>query len=252
VSGTPITTKFIDAIQLSERERTSLVRTMEQAGTCERRKHPRVMVEGRFSICVQLEYPGGSSGNFRVQPWDLSRGGLGFFHRAYIHPGTRCTFTGNTIDGQPVSIKGEVVRCMHVAGMVHTVGCKFEMEIDPEIFVGENAAMTIASPAFGVPSALHAGADKHNTVESIEQHWKVIESACAELNAAVNSKQGLDVIMNRATQVATLANTPVIEHPDAPPAAPEQTGAAHADKVEHSPDKPSASSEAAETAKHAA
>ena len=103
--------KYIEGMRLSERERTVLIELMKKSGVTDRRKSPRIVVEGNFSVLLTMDAPGGSTAYFKIYPWDLSRGGVGFFHRAFVYPGTRCTFIGRTFEGKPLTIKGEVVRC---------------------------------------------------------------------------------------------------------------------------------------------
>lgn len=138
---------FIEGMRLTERERAVLIELMKKTGIAERRRHPRLVIEGGLSLLCTMDFPGGSSARFRIYPWDISKSGIGFFHRAYLYPGTKCTFTGQTYDQQPFSIKGDVMACSHVSGSVHTVGVKLEFEIDPEMLLGETAASTALTPA---------------------------------------------------------------------------------------------------------
>ncbi len=131
-----ISSKYVEGLRLSERDRTALLEQMKKSGVADRRKSPRVVIEGTFSVLLTMEAIGGAPAYFRIYPWDLSRGGLGFFHRSFVYPGTRCTFTGLTFDGEPFTIRGEVVRCAHVSGNVHAVGTKLDAEIEPEHFLG--------------------------------------------------------------------------------------------------------------------
>lgn len=137
---------YIEGMKLTERERAMLIELMKKTGIAERRRHPRLVVEGGLALLCTMDFPGGSSAHFRIYPWDISKSGLGFFHRAYLYPGTKCTFTGKTFDHQPFSIKGDVALCAHVSGNVHTVGVKLEFEIDPEMLLGESAMSTAPTP----------------------------------------------------------------------------------------------------------
>lgn len=141
-----ISSKYVEGLRLSERERALLIEQMKKTGLADRRKSPRLIVEGNFSVLLTMEAPGGSSAFFRIYPWDLCRTGVGFFHRSFVYPGTRCSYTGLTFDGEPFTIKGEVVRCAHVSGNVHAVGTKLDAEIDPERFLGSGAGAGDAPP----------------------------------------------------------------------------------------------------------
>ncbi len=146
-----ISAKYVDGLRPTERERAVLIELMKKSGVAERRKSPRIVIEGTFSVLLTMDAPGGSTTHFRIFPWDLSRGGVGFFHRSFVYPGTRCSFIGLTFDGEPFTIKGEVVRCSHVSGSVHAVGTKLDAEIDPERYLG--------SAAVGAPGDAGRGQD---------------------------------------------------------------------------------------------
>src|SRR4051812_17809400 len=96
-----IAVKYLEGLRLSERERAHMIEVMKKNGFADRRKSPRVMVEGGFSVLLTMDAPGGSTSYFRIYPWDLSRGGLGFFHRSFVYPGTRCNFAGLMCGGRP-------------------------------------------------------------------------------------------------------------------------------------------------------
>lgn len=185
--------QYIEGIKLSERERAVLIDQMKKSGAADKRKHPRLVVEGGFSLLCLMEFPGGSSAQFRIYPWDISKGGLAFFHRAYIYQGTKCTFTGNTIDGQPTSFKGDVVRCSHVSGTVHTVGVKLEMEIDPEVFLGESGA---------------AGAAPAATGEKDADWWSHIATHAKELQKLADTHASAEVIKKQIVALVQEANNP--------------------------------------------
>lgn len=157
-----VATQYIEGMKLSERERAVLIEKLRKSGASDRRKHTRMETDGNFNMLLSMTYPGGASSHFRIYPWELSQGGLAFFHRAFIYSGTRCNFTGRTTDGQPFSFNGEVMHCHHVTGLVHTVGVKFEMEMDPEIFLGEAAVRAAGGAIADVPEdAMHKGVAEH-------------------------------------------------------------------------------------------
>lgn len=86
-------------------------------------------------IAMTVTHPGGSSATFNVACRNLSSGGLGVLHSAYVHKGTRCTVELPATDGQTVSVEGAVVRCVHVSGTIHEVGVQFSKPIDPKLFI---------------------------------------------------------------------------------------------------------------------
>ena len=133
-------TNQISGIRLSERERAALSKAMGIHSGAERRRHRRYLLPKEFALVVRLVQPGGTGSIFSVTPRDLSTSGLGFFHAAYIHPGTECTLMMRTLKGDPISLKSTVVRCRHVSGRIHEVGCLFEHEVDIETFIADMAS----------------------------------------------------------------------------------------------------------------
>jgi hypothetical protein len=127
----------ISGIRLSERERAALSKAMGIHSGAERRRHTRYLLPKEFALVVRVVQSGGHASIFSVTPRDLSTSGLGFFHATYIHPGTECTLMMRTLNGDPISIKSTVMRCRHVSGRIHEVGCLFEHEVDVETFISD-------------------------------------------------------------------------------------------------------------------
>jgi hypothetical protein len=129
----------ISGIRLSDRERAALSKAMGIHSGAERRRHTRYLLPKEFTLVVRTQQPGGSSSLMSVTPRDISSSGIGFFHAAYIHPGTPCALMMRTVTGDPVSLKGTVVRCRHVSGRIHEIGTLFEHEVDVRTFVTDSA-----------------------------------------------------------------------------------------------------------------
>jgi hypothetical protein len=127
----------ISGIRLTDRERASLGKAMGIHSGAERRRHRRFLLPKEFALVVRIEQPGGGIATFSATPRDISTSGIGFFHAAYIHPGTVCTLLMRTLHGDPVSISGCIMRCRHVSGRIHEVGVLFEHEVDAEVFVAD-------------------------------------------------------------------------------------------------------------------
>ncbi|HVU62351.1 MAG TPA: hypothetical protein VHC70_00130, partial [Phycisphaerales bacterium] len=104
MSAPAATARFLEGIRLTEHERGLLIEQMKKSGVVERRKNPRLIVDGSLAMLITMDSPGGSSACFRIYPWDISRGGVGFFHRSFVYPGTRCTMSGVARSGSPFSI----------------------------------------------------------------------------------------------------------------------------------------------------
>ena len=111
----------------------------------------RVFSRWRFrekSVAVRIAQPGGSDAQTRMACRNLSQQGIGLLHRSYIHIGTQCVITIPHPTKGDQEYPGTVVRCLHVSGMVHEIGIKFDEDIplrditrpDPmqEVFAVEN------------------------------------------------------------------------------------------------------------------
>ncbi len=81
------------------------------------------------SLAVRLVQPGGSIVETRMACRNLSQQGIGLLHRAYVHIGTECLVTLPHPAKGDQDYRGRVVRCLHVAGMVHEIGIRFESDI---------------------------------------------------------------------------------------------------------------------------
>lgn len=77
---------------------------------------------------------------FRVVPANLSSGGVGFLHGAFVHPGTPCDIMLSKLTGEPELIHGVVARCELASGRVHLVGVKFNAPIDTRRFIAGEAS----------------------------------------------------------------------------------------------------------------
>ncbi len=187
--------KYIEGMRLTERERSALIEQMKKSGVADRRRSPRLVVEGSFSVLLTMDAPGGSTSYFKIYPWDLSRSGLGFFHRAFVYPGTRCSFIGLTFEGKPFTLTGEVVRCAHVSGNVHAIGTKLDVEIDPESMLGAHA------PAQAAPSG--------TAPDHADDWWSRITTETAALSKLARDKAPAETIRKAAeTLTRHLATEP--------------------------------------------
>jgi hypothetical protein len=92
-----------------------------------RRKDPRFTLTESALIVGDLCQPGGTPQRAIIAGRDLGRGGMGFFHNCFLHPGTICRFAFADADRKAVCERSGVVRrCEHVRGMVHDVGVQFD------------------------------------------------------------------------------------------------------------------------------
>lgn len=89
----------------------------------------------RASVTLHLTYPGMATAEICVACRNLSRQGLAVLHRAFVHPGTRCTVWLPHPDGRQRAVTGQVVWCLHRTSMIHEVGIAFDQPIDVHEFV---------------------------------------------------------------------------------------------------------------------
>ncbi len=87
------------------------------------------------AVSLSVVHPGGSSTKFNVACRNLSSGGIGVLHSAFIYNGTKCVIELKGTNGQMQTIEGTVLRCSHVQGTIHEIGIKFTKPIDPHLFI---------------------------------------------------------------------------------------------------------------------
>jgi len=87
------------------------------------------------TVELRLTHPGQSEATMMVACYNLSAGGLGVLHSAYVYPGTKCVVRLPNVDGRNVDVPGVVVRCQHARGVVHDVGIRFNAPIEAREFV---------------------------------------------------------------------------------------------------------------------
>jgi hypothetical protein len=125
----------ISGLRLSEEELKAIVQAKSNPPGSEKRIHRRIHVPDSFPLLMQSDAGGGSDIVCTLVAKDLSAQGVGFFHAAYIYPGSRVKFTMKNREGEPVALEATVKRCRHIAGRVHEAGAIFEQPIDVELFV---------------------------------------------------------------------------------------------------------------------
>lgn len=76
-----------------------------------------------------------TSARFRVMPLNLSSRGLGFAHGRYVHVNSVCAMYLPRLDDQMAAVRGVVVGCGHLKGMMHRVSVRFDQVVDLTQFV---------------------------------------------------------------------------------------------------------------------
>jgi CheY-like chemotaxis protein len=87
------------------------------------------------TVTVVFIHPGGTETKLTLACRNLSAGGIGLLHRAFVHPGTKCVVFLPNVRKQLVEIPGKIVRCIHLEGAVHDLGVEFEKPVRARDFV---------------------------------------------------------------------------------------------------------------------
>lgn len=127
---------IIDSVRLSPGECEALLDALDRANASKppssRRQTRRWRYRDRMIVAVRQ---GGSVQSFFTAPRNISNSGIGFLHGGYIHVGSPVAVSTRDLHGQLRTLKGRVVRCVHVQGRLHEVGAKFTEPINPKDFV---------------------------------------------------------------------------------------------------------------------
>lgn len=97
------------------------------------------------SVGVVLNQPGGTAVNLRMACRNISKGGIGLLHRAYVHVNTVCTVSIEHPERGVIEIHGRVARCLHLGGIVHEVGIVFDDEVDIRSIVRPDPMIEVSS-----------------------------------------------------------------------------------------------------------
>jgi hypothetical protein len=84
---------------------------------------------------LRLGYPGQSPGTFVVRSRNISTGGLGFVHNAYVEAGTHCAVALQSADGYGMIASGRIAWCRRIDMEAFDVGVSFDEPIEVEPFV---------------------------------------------------------------------------------------------------------------------
>ena len=128
---------FIDTLQLSDEQWAELSAKLELFRSSEggQRKHMRVPFRTLSQIAVAIQKPDEQWAKYIVRSRDLSEGGIGFIHGAYVHAGSHCRVIVKDVEGKPACLEGIVRRCDLLLGRAHVVGLEFNEEIVMSRFI---------------------------------------------------------------------------------------------------------------------
>ncbi|GAB5496689.1 MAG: hypothetical protein Phyf2KO_17690 [Phycisphaerales bacterium] len=117
-------------------ERMSL--TSRSSGVDEFRAFMRWPLQG-VTAEFELEENGSYRGSLNLATRNISNSGISLLHSAFFYPGSRCRVTLPLREDPKVTVSllGVIMRCIHVEGVVHEIGIKFDTVIDSSRFVSK-------------------------------------------------------------------------------------------------------------------
>jgi|GEM_PF-344502 len=143
-----VLTRLVDALESRDRSAPNGGGKRESGGKRPSGSRQRTHARWRFlneAITLELAQPAGGSLRMIVACRDLSAGGINLLHRAYVHTNTACTVRlPHPTDGT-IEAHGTIVRCQHIAGMVHELGVKFDTPIEIKEFLPYDGQTTYFS-----------------------------------------------------------------------------------------------------------
>lgn len=129
--------QLIDTLHLSDEKWISLSRKLDQEvpDFVDQRKHPRLSYRKLSQVAVAIKPPEGKWVKYIVRSRNLSPGGIGFIHGAYLHIGSKCLIILKDCHSQVVCIEGRIKRCELIEAPAHDIGVQFNEQIDIDNFV---------------------------------------------------------------------------------------------------------------------
>lgn len=131
--------KPIDTLRITEKEWHARIAEMESKQTPttghEKRKSQRHHHCVLATITIRTQNQGVTENYFLIRTRNISEGGMGFLHGAFVYPGSQVVAILQDNNGKAIALEGDVARCNHVAGKVHEVGVRFKRMIRVEDFI---------------------------------------------------------------------------------------------------------------------
>jgi len=123
-----------NTVGLSERNLHKVLDAMDSRDSVSNSITNRVFSRWPFReerVEVALVHPGGTEVRVKLAARNLSKGGIGLLHSAFVYPDTLCVVSLPSLEGGTLQLTGKITRCLHLRGVVHELGVKFDEEIDP-------------------------------------------------------------------------------------------------------------------------
>lgn len=157
--------ELIDTLALSEEQWSKLSERLDRVDAYQtgQRVHHRVSYRKLAKIAVAIQQPNGNWAKYVVRSRDLSTGGFGFIHGAYVHTDSKCRLIIKNRDGKVVCLEGTVRHCDYLIGTAHDVGVQFDSPIDIKDFTDiapdDSMATTGGGEVAERPGTVEASAD---------------------------------------------------------------------------------------------
>lgn len=156
-------------------------------------------------LTVEVQHAGGNHLTLALAARNISSGGVGLLHNAYMHPGTACTVNlPQIVDRSAYTpVAGKVVRCRHVRGVIHEVGIRFESPIRMREFVAVDPmqggfTLEHVDPAKLIGSVLHvddSAVDRRLVRHHLRDTQLTITTAEDGATAIRRAAEGFDIIL---------------------------------------------------------
>lgn len=127
----------IQTIRLSARDQRKLVDGINAKANPGKVDNERRNVRIDFhceGVIATITQPNGMSVRHAVVTRNLSRWGIAFVHGQFVYPDSICEMTVPTLNKEMYAVRGKVVRCRHVEGIVHEVSVIFDEPIELDLF----------------------------------------------------------------------------------------------------------------------
>ncbi|MCE9589632.1 MAG: PilZ domain-containing protein [Planctomycetes bacterium] len=139
-----IDSKTVNTKSLSAKAYESLLETLDAQKKAPSRKVQRSEERVRLGLGVTVlckMNPETTPTHFAVKSRNISSGGIGFFHDAFVAMGTPCEVVLIAPDRKSgLRVYGKVAQCHHVRAFIHEVGIQFDETCDVRLMAERGAA----------------------------------------------------------------------------------------------------------------
>ena len=136
----PSNQRLINTVRLNNQQKQALLNELDATKPREQAGRERRALRVRFTppnghVMIALTHPSGQRVRYSVLPRNLSRKGMAFAHGQFLYPGSECDVAMQDKTGQWWLLRGKIVRCRHVKGIIHEVSVVFSRPAELSRFV---------------------------------------------------------------------------------------------------------------------